>query len=141
TNIAADHLGDYGIHDLPGLAAAKMVIARAVKPDGRAVLNADDAELVAAAGRVTAPLVWFTLDPGNPVVARHVVTGGEAVVMEDGFLVVRRGGERTPVVRVEEVPITLGGAARYNVANALGAVGLALAVGLPVEAMAAGLRQ
>ncbi len=141
TNIAADHLGDYGIHDLPGLAAAKMVIARAVKPDGRVVLNADDAELVAAAGQVRAPLVWFTLDPGNPIVARHVAVGGEAVVMEDGFLILDRGGERTPVVRVEEVPITLGGAARYNIANALGAIGLASAVGLPDEAVAAGLRQ
>lgn len=141
TNIAADHLGDYGIHDLPGLAAAKMLIARAVKADGRVVLNADDPELVAAAGQVRAPLMWFTLDPENPVVARHVAAGGEAVLVEDGFLVLDRGGERTAVVAVEEVPIALGGAARYNVANALGAIGLASAAGLPVAAMAAGLRQ
>lgn len=141
TNIAADHLGDYGIHDLPGLAAAKMLIARAVKADGRVVLNADDPELVAAAGQVRAPLVWFTLNPENPVVARHVAAGGEAVLMEDGSLVLNRGGERTAVVRVEEVPITLGGTARYNIANALGAIGLASAVGLPDEAVAAGLRQ
>ena len=44
TNIAADHLGEFGIHDLPGLAAAKLVIARAVGPEGRIVLNADDPE-------------------------------------------------------------------------------------------------
>ncbi len=141
TNIAADHLGDYGIHDLPALTAAKMVIARVVRPDGRVVLNADDEELVAAAGQVAAPLVWFTLEAGNPVVARHVAAGGEAVLIEDGCLILDRGGERTAIVRVEEVPITLGGTARYNVANALGAIGLAAAAGLPVEAMAAGLRQ
>jgi cyanophycin synthetase len=141
TNIAADHLGDYGIHDLASLAAAKLVIARAVKPDGRVVLNADDAELVAAAGRVTAPIVWFSLDPENPLVAEHAAAGGEAVFLRDEVLILDRGGERTAVVDVGEVPITLGGTARYNVANALAAIGLAAAAGLPVEAMAMALRQ
>ena len=141
TNIAADHLGDYGIHDLASLTAAKLVIARVVRPDGRVVLNADDPELVAAAGGMTAPVVWFTFDPGNPVVADHVAAGGEAVYVEDGALVLHREGERTAVIRVEEIPITFGGAARYNVANALAAIGLAAAAGLPVAAMADGLRR
>ncbi|HEX9941155.1 MAG TPA: Mur ligase family protein [Thermoanaerobaculia bacterium] len=141
TNIAADHLGEFGIHDLPALAAAKLVIARAVGPDGRIVLNADDPELVAAAGRVAAPVAWFTLDPGNPQVREHLAAGGEAVYLEDGVLVLDRGGERTTVVRVEEVPVAFGGAARHNVANALAAIGLASALGLPVAAMAAGLRR
>src|SRR6185295_11007501 len=141
TNIAEDHLGDYGIHDLPALAAVKLVIARVVKPDGRVVLNADVPELVTAAGQVAAPVIWFTLDPGNPVVASHLAAGGEAISVEDGTLVLDRGGERTPVVRVEEIPVAFGGTARYNVANAMAAVGLAAAAGLPVEAMAAGLRR
>src|SRR6185295_12066143 len=67
--------------------------------------------------------------------------GGEAISVEDGTLVLDRGGERTPVVRVEEIPVAFGGTARYNVANAMAAVGLAAAAGLPVEAMAAGLRR
>ncbi len=141
TNIAADHIGEFGVHDLASLAAVKLLVARVVRPDGRMVLNADDPELVAAAGQVRAPTVWFTLDAGNPLVVEHVAAGGEAVYPRDGDLVLDRGGERTPVIRLEDVPICFGGAARYNVANALAAIGLAAAAGLPVEAMAEGLRR
>jgi cyanophycin synthetase len=137
TNIAADHLGELGIMDVPALAEAKLVIARAVRPGGRIVLNADDPELVAAAGRVGVPVTWFSLDAANPQV---LAAGGDVCFLEDGALVLARGGERTAVVRAEEIPVTLGGAARHNVANALGAIGLAAAAGLPVEAIAAGLR-
>jgi UDP-N-acetylmuramyl tripeptide synthase len=44
------------------------------------------------------------------------------------------------VIRVEEIPVTLGGAARHNVANALGAIGIAAAAGFSVEVIAEGLR-
>ena len=45
TNIADDHLGEFGIQSLPELAAVKMLAARAVKDGGAVVLNADDAML------------------------------------------------------------------------------------------------
>jgi cyanophycin synthetase len=140
TNVAADHLGDYGIHDLPALAAVKLMIAHAVKPEGRVVLNADDPELLAAASRVAAPILWFSLDAGNPRIAEHLAAGGEAVYLQEGSLILERAGERTAVARVGEIPITFRGTARHNIANALAAIGLAAVLGLPVEAMAAGLR-
>jgi cyanophycin synthetase len=140
TNVAADHLGEFGILDLHALAEAKLLIAQAVRPGGRIILNADDPELVAASGRLNLPILWFSLDAANPTVRAHLAAGGEACFHEDGALVLTRGNERTAVVRVEEIPVTLGGAARHNVANALGAIGLAAAAGLPVEAIAEGLR-
>jgi cyanophycin synthetase len=141
TNIAADHLGDFGVYDLATLAAVKLVITRVVRPDGRVVLNADDPELAAAAGQVAAPIVWFSLDPANPRVQDHLTAGGEAAYVEDGVLVLNLGGERIPVIRVQEVPIAFGGVARHNVANALAAIALAGVLELPVEAMAAGIRR
>lgn len=140
TNIAADHLGEFGILDLPALAAAKLVLARTLGPEGRLVLNADDPELTAAAETLAQPVIWFSLDPGNPTVRAHLAVGGEAVLFVDEALVLAHGGDRTEVVRAEEVPVTLGGAARYNVANALAAIGMAAAVGLPFAAIGAGLR-
>ena len=131
TNIAADHLGEFGIHDLPSLAAVKLVIARAVGPEGRVVLNAGDPVLVEAARGIAAPITWFSLDAGK----------GAGVYLEDGALVLIRGDERVEVARVEEVPITFHGAARHNVANALAAIGMAAALGLPAEAMKEGLRR
>jgi UDP-N-acetylmuramyl tripeptide synthase len=41
---------------------------------------------------------------------------------------------------VDSIPITLGGAATHNVDNALGVTGLALAMGLPIEAVGSGLQ-
>jgi cyanophycin synthetase len=141
TNIAADHLGEFGIYDLPSLAAAKLVIAQAVGPDGRLVLNADDTVLVAAARRLEVPIVWFSLDPENPLVREALAAGGEAALYAGGDLVLARGAARRSVLRADQAPITFGGQARHNVANALAAIALASAIDLPVEAMAAGLRR
>ncbi|HSG41009.1 MAG TPA: Mur ligase family protein, partial [Thermoanaerobaculia bacterium] len=140
TNIAADHLGDFGILDLRDLAEAKMVITKAVASQGRVVLNADDPELVAAARRVAAPVVWFSLAPENPRVRNRLAAGGEAAYLKDGNLILSRGGEETLVISVSDFPIAFGGAARHNVANALAAIGMAGALGLSVETMAEGLR-
>ena len=52
TNIAADHLGEFGVQDLRQLAETKLLVARAIGPAGRVVLNADDPVLVEAAAAV-----------------------------------------------------------------------------------------
>ena len=144
TNVAADHLGEFGIGDLADLAEVKLLVTRVVPPAGRVVLNADDPELAARGSRpgaFRAPVVWFTLDPANPLVQSHLAAGGEAWLLDDGRLVHARGAGRKPLLAVADIPLALGGAARYNVANALAAAALATAAGLPAAAIAAGLRR
>jgi UDP-N-acetylmuramyl tripeptide synthase len=141
TNVAEDHLGEFGIQSLGELADVKLLVARAVRPGGAVVLNADDPLLVERAAASPVAVVWFSLDPANPVVARHVAAGGVAAVYEDGWLALRQGPGRTPVVRVEEMPAAVGGAARHNVANALAALAAAAVLGVPVEAIARALRR
>jgi len=141
TNVANDHLGEYGIHDLDSLADAKLVVAKAVGDEGRVVLNADDPRLLARGPGLGRPLTWFTLDPDHPEVVAHVAAGGDACVLEGDELVFHAGGARRPVVPVRDLPFTLGGAARHNVANALAAIGVASALGLPLAAIRSGLRQ
>ena len=48
--------------------------------------------------------------------------------------------ERDCVIAVDEVPITFHGAARYNVENVLGVIGMARALGLPMDATRRALR-
>ena len=139
TNIAEDHFGEWGIHDLAALAEAKLVVARAIGPTGRLVLNADDPHLVAAAPRLTVPLLWISLRPDNPVLRTHLAQGGDAAFLDGSDLVVVRGGRRAVVTPVSAVPITLKGAARHNVQNALGVIALASALGLAPEQIAPGL--
>jgi UDP-N-acetylmuramyl tripeptide synthase len=59
--------------------------------------------------------------------------------VEHGALVLQVGGTRCDVMAVADIPITLAGAARHNVHNALGVAALASVAGLPVEAIRAGL--
>ena len=74
-----------------------------------------------AARAVGVPVVWFSLEPPARAGA-HLAAGGRAALLADGALTLAEGSARTAVARVEEVPMTLGGAARHNVANALAAV-------------------
>jgi UDP-N-acetylmuramyl tripeptide synthase len=129
TNVAADHLGEFGVLDLDTLAAAKLVVARAVKPGGRVVLNRDDARLAARGARLDHEVLWFALAPGRDATC----------FIDQGWFVVEERGSRRPLLAVADFPLGLGGAARHNLANGLAAIGLALALGLPDAAIAAGL--
>jgi cyanophycin synthetase len=140
TNVANDHLGEFGIFDVDALADVKMVVAKAVGEGGRVVLNADDPRLLERGRRLAVPVLWFTLDAAHPVLAEHLERGGMACVLDDDMLEVARGHEWREIVAVADVPITFGGAARHNVANALAAIGVAVTLGLPDEAIARGLR-
>ena len=131
TNIAADHLGEYGIQDADGIADAKLVVAKALQ-GGPLILNADDPRLVERAAAVATPVHWFTMAPA------HGIANGAA--LENGMLVLRRNGSSVPVLPVAEVRIAMGGAARHNLANALAALAGASALGLPLPAMTQALR-
>jgi cyanophycin synthetase len=140
TNVSEDHLGDLGVHDLAGLARAKLLVAAAVRPDGRVVLNAEDPALAGAGGALRTPVTWFALDPSAPRVREAILSGGRAAILDAGRFVLARGSERIPLGRVEEAPLTMGGAARFNVANALAAIAAADALGIGERAIASALR-
>ena len=134
TNISADHFGEYGIHDLAGLADVKLSVARllggASGREGLLVLNADDACLAARAPAGPA-LGWFALDADHPRLVAHRAAGGATAGVRDGELWLAHGGQQTSLGRVAQMPLTVAGSATYNVANlaaaALAATGLGLA--------------
>ncbi len=66
TNISSDHFGEYGVHDLAGLADVKLVVASVVDDDGLLVLNADDPILLARAEELDCPIGWFSRDYHAP---------------------------------------------------------------------------
>ncbi len=141
TNIADDHLGEFGITDLRELAETKLLVTRALGPDGRVVLNAEDVILVEAGRRLSSPITWFSLDPDLPVVREHLDRGGRAALLTAEGLILAAGSERTLVAEPAELPILLDGAALHNLANALAALGAGEALGLPLEAMRTALRE
>jgi len=139
TNVASDHLGEYGIHDVEALADAKMVVTRAVREGGVAVLNADDSRVLARGLALDCRVLWCSLDAGHATLRAHLAAGGDAAWLEHDALQLAWRGERHRVAAVRDVPVTFGGAARYNVANALAAIGAAASAGVAVSAMRQGL--
>ena len=135
TNVAADHLGQYGIMTVPELARVKLAIHLALAPGGQLILNAGDGPLVAAAHAIDAPKVWFALNPANPLIRAARDAARPCAWVEAGQLVLSNGQQATALIAVADVPLTLGGAARYNIENALGAALAARALGLPDAAI------
>jgi cyanophycin synthetase len=140
-NVSADHLGLRGIHTVEQLAEAKSVVAATVKREGHAVLNADDPLVYAMRERTPADLVLFSTQPdgANALVADHVDRGGIAAVIDNGAFVIRRGRLRIPIAAAHEVPLTLGGAARFQYGNVLAAVATAYVRGIRYDDIRAGL--
>ena len=142
TNVSADHLGLDGVTTLDDLAEVKSVVVRATRPGGWAVLNADDPR-VAAMQQTTRARVWvFTLDPESPIGRTALTMGGRVTTLLDDHIVVL-GLKASPVVicPITDVPMALFGVSTANVDNALAATSAALALGWPVDVVAAGLRQ
>ena len=139
TNIAADHLGTYGITDLAALADVKFLLARAVKPGGRLVLNVDDPEVLRRGCGCKGAITWYGLSLRAEALGGFVAEGGEAAFLCDGHFALAREGKVTTILPVEEFGPGLGGAAGYNLSNALAAISLSSALGLGTEAMAKGL--
>jgi cyanophycin synthetase len=140
TNVSSDHLDLQGIHTLPELAEVKSTICRITRPDGWVVLNADDPLVLAVARRVRARVALFSLaGEASPPIRRHLANGGRAYVVRDGVIVEADGASRTDIVEVLRVPLTIGGLARHNVANALAAAGGARGVGATIDQVRDGL--
>ena len=82
----------------------------------------------------------FTLDGDtSAAVRRHRERGGRAYLVRDGALVEADGAAETAIVDVADVPITIGGLARHNVANALAAAGGARGLGATIAEVRDGL--
>ena len=135
TNVAEDHLGEYGIYSLAELVQAKFVIRKALADDGILVLNADDSGIVEYSKGISQAVCWFTLDESNPVVRQHIGAGGVACFLEGGQIVYAANYGTEQIMNIEDIPITMKGAARYNIANCLNAVSLAKMLNLSNSAI------
>jgi cyanophycin synthetase len=140
-NVTADHLGLRGIQTLEQLADVKAVVPSVVRREGYAVLNADDPLVYAMREKSPADVVLFTeQDAGdNPHVADHVRRGGIAACMSGGQFVIRRGKLAIPIAAEHEVPLMLGGLARFQRGNVLAAIGSAYVQGMRYDDIRAGL--
>ena len=140
TNIAADHLGLRDVHTVEDLARVKAVTVERVKRDGYAILNAEDAMTPLMQEYADCRLAYFSLDPGNATFREHVAANGLGATLENGWLMLYENGLRVTLCEERQVPISFGGKARFNLANALSAVLAAFATQIHITDIISGLQ-
>ena len=125
TMVAAVHTEFLG--SIEGVREEKAALVRALSPSGIAVLNADDPRVASMAREAKGRVVTFGRAAGA-----GVRIADEARDTDDGFaFTLEAGGRRQPV--------SVAFAGRHNVANALAAAAVGVALDLALEDIARGL--
>ena len=140
TNVSSDHFGEYGIHDLAGLADVKLAVAHTLARDGMLVLNADDAQLRARAGLRfggNPRLGWFALNAQAELLIEQRSRGASTCGVREERLHLSHAGAEHDLGRIDAMPLSVGGIAAYNVANLAGAALAAVALGIDPLTIAA----
>ena len=140
-NVTADHLGLRGIHTLEQLADVKSVIPAVVKREGHAILNADDPLVYAMKDKTPGDLVLFSTKPEgeSKEFELHLSRNGIGARVEKDTFVIRRGKLRIPIAGVRDVPLMVGGAAKFQRENILAAILAAYVQGMRYDDIRAGL--
>jgi len=143
TNVADDHLGQYGINTVKALIAVKAVVARSLSEDGTLVVNADDAGLVEYFDHhpelIRGQIAWFSLDANHPKIIEQQQKHQMCAWLENDQINYFESGKSTAIIKVNDIPTTMNGAAKHNIANSLGATILCRALGSSVDEITEGL--
>jgi cyanophycin synthetase len=145
TNIHEDHIGQDGITSIEDLVHIKSLVAERVREGGTLILNADNeatARLMdlPRVRKTPKQVIYFSLHDHHLLIRRHVTTGGIAYTVKNGWIVEAIGTAEEPLIEAATIPVTLQGAAEFNVANALAAVAACRAYGIPRETIKGALQ-
>jgi len=142
TNVANDHLGQYGVNTLQALTETKFAVSKTLAENGVLVVNADDAGIVEhLAGQDRQNLCWFSLDKSNPRIQYQLHNRGRCCFIDEDYIINFDGVNQERICAINDIPMTINGAALHNVRNALGAVGVASAMEYTSAQMRTGLRR
>jgi cyanophycin synthetase len=121
TNIQEDHLGLDDIHTLDDLARVKSTVVKSIKKDGWAILNAEDEQCIKIGDELECKVAYFSMSEENPLIKKLCAEGKIVAVYENGFITIKKGEWKIRIERATHVPLTLGGKAKFMIANVLAA--------------------
>ena len=139
-NISDDHLGIDGINTLEELAHTKALVIEAIKPNGYAVLNADDSMTPYMLNRVRSNVIMFSRIITSSLFKKHCKNPNNiAVFVKDSFVWVLKDSKKIPLIGLEDIPITFGGLVECNVENSLAAIAALIGLDVPMDIIKKGL--
>jgi UDP-N-acetylmuramyl tripeptide synthase len=139
TNVAGDHLGQYGINTVDEIAQVKLMVAKAIDNSATLVLNADDPLIVQHSAHLTSPICWFSTNKENTHILQAIEKNQACVYVENNQFIYHHSSASS-IANIDDVPMTMNGTANYNIQNALGVIGLCKALHIPEDAIAQGLK-
>jgi len=143
TNVADDHLGQYGIDTVKELIGVKAIVARSLSEDGTLVVNADDPGLVNYFEEnpqlIRGQICWFSLDHDNEKISQQKQLKQSCMWLENGQIRFLQDAEITELISINDIPATMNGAAKHNIANSMGAAAVCFALGVGIDAIVDGL--
>jgi cyanophycin synthetase len=128
------------LHDLVRLNA---VVASSTGEHGVTVLNADDSKCVRIAGETHGEVIYFSRQPDNEVIGRHLRSGGRALILhtqtQRQALVMIESSETQLVLALETShrPNNLDG---LSVSSVLAAAAASVGLGIDLDCIGDGLR-
>lgn len=140
TNVASDHLGQYGINTVAELAEAKFIVSKALAKHSILVVNADNELVVEQASKLDNTLCWFSINEQHELIQQQIRNGSKAVFVRSGRIIYHADGLFEEIAMIADIPMTFNGTACHNIENALGVVGLSRALKLPFQAIRVGLK-
>ena len=121
TNIQEDHLGLSDIHTLDDLARVKATVVKSIKKSGWAVLNGDDEHCIKLGQDLNCNVAYFSLSEDSDFIKKLCAEGKTVAVYENGYITIKKGEWKIRIERATHVPLTLGGKAKFMIANVLAA--------------------
>jgi cyanophycin synthetase len=142
TNVSGESANLAGIDTLQQLAHLNAVVANSTSERGVVVLNADDPWCVRIAGETPGKVIYFSQQPDNEVIKRHLRAGGRALLLRS-----ISGGEalslieeaETSVVLAHEISASQNEPAGGNISDALAAAAACVGLGINSECIRQGL--
>ncbi|AOH54038.1 cyanophycin synthetase [Peribacillus muralis] len=134
TNVSEDHLGCDGMDTMEDLVKLKRLIAEVVMDTGYCILNADDPKVAQMGAYTDGEVIYTSTDPSQPLV-KEAIKGGQKVwfVNEQGMILHSSDSVTQPFMECTEIPITISGMARHNIANLLQALAAAHTQGISLD--------
>jgi UDP-N-acetylmuramyl tripeptide synthase len=135
-NVSAEQIEIDGIETVDEMALLKRKVLDGARR--AVVLNAEDFYCAALIPefRKLHRTILFAMDEHAPPLQEHLKLGGEAVILRgmngEEHITLLHQAASTDIAMVEEIPATMNGVIRINIANALAAS--ALAIGMGIEA-------
>lgn len=140
TNVAEDHIGLKDIETVEDMAKVKAIVAESVKPEGYAILNADNDYTYQMMGRLRCHVILFSTNQYSDRILQHCANGGLAGVIENGNIILVKNKKKLLIEELANIPAALGGKALFMTENILAAVLAAYCHNIPVLHISQALR-